>query len=416
MKILHTADLHLGQTLYQHYERADEHRHFFNQLGQWCSEQRPDALLVSGDVFDVQNPSPEALKAFTEQFVAMHRACPSMHIFITAGNHDSASRLQAYRDLWEIAQVHVVGVSPSPEYLTRVDGWQAEYVFRLDSGVVVALPYLRCGGERYQQLLQAILDYAAKVNTDNLPVIMMAHTAVAGMDFEGHNFDIGTIRTVPLSAMGSGYDYLALGHIHKPQTLGHSNHSFEAPVTYAAPVARYSGSALHVSCDETYPHSVSMVEIDSHGGSVRLTPLRINQLRHFYVLPLDGSTYSSEKQALEGLKAFIRDHNHAYFRFRLQAELTLAPDFDQKVYALIEADGDDSSGDLRYNPKPLRVGVANTSTANDSAPVIAISDLQQMASPVDFILQTIDQYPDFDPDEVREIFAELEEILNRQNP
>ncbi|MGN0222727.1 MAG: exonuclease SbcCD subunit D, partial [Muribaculaceae bacterium] len=177
MKILHTADLHLGQTLYQHYERADEHRHFFNQLALWCAEERPDAMVVSGDVFDVQNPSPDALTAFAKQFVALHRAYPAMHIFITAGNHDSPSRLQAYRDLWEIAQVHVVGAAPSPEYLQREDGWQAEYVYRLDSGVVVALPYLRCGGERYEQLLQSILDYAAEVNRDGLPVVMMAHTA-----------------------------------------------------------------------------------------------------------------------------------------------------------------------------------------------------------------------------------------------
>ena len=416
MKILHTADLHLGQTLYQHYERADEHRHFFNQLGQWCAEERPDALVVSGDVFDVQNPSPEALTAFAKAFVGLHRACESMHIFITAGNHDSPSRLQAYRELWEIAQVHVVGVSPSPEYLSREDGWQAEYVFRLDSGIVVALPYLRCGGERYEQLLQSILDYAAKVNADNLPVVMMAHTAVTGMDFEGHNFDIGTVRTVGLDAMGQGYDYLALGHIHKPQTLGHPDHGFTESATYPTPVARYSGSALHVSCDEAYPHSVSKVEIDRHGGAVRITPLRIDQLRHFFTLPLDGSAFASEKDALTALQAFRNDHSHAYFRFRLQAQLTLAADFDQKVYALIESDSDDSDRDLRYNPKPLRVGAVAATTAADAATeVIAICDLQQMVSPVDFILQTIDQYPDFTPEEVREVFAELEVMLNSQN-
>ena len=56
MKIIHTADLHLGQVIYQNYDRSDEHRHFFRQLEQWCKEEQPDALLVSGDVFDIQQP------------------------------------------------------------------------------------------------------------------------------------------------------------------------------------------------------------------------------------------------------------------------------------------------------------------------------------------------------------------------
>ena len=56
MKLLHTADLHIGQILYQNYDRCDEHLHFFKQLTQWCKKEQPDALLVSGDVFDIQQP------------------------------------------------------------------------------------------------------------------------------------------------------------------------------------------------------------------------------------------------------------------------------------------------------------------------------------------------------------------------
>ena len=117
MKIIHTADLHLGQILYQNYDRVDEHDHFFKQLEQWCLKELPDALVLSGDVFDIQQPSASVKKSFTDHFVRLHRICPQMKIIITAGNHDSASRIQADRAVWEIANAHLVGVSPSPELL-----------------------------------------------------------------------------------------------------------------------------------------------------------------------------------------------------------------------------------------------------------------------------------------------------------
>ena len=87
MKIIHTADLHLGQIIYQSYDRVDEHQHFFSQLTEWCRTERPDALLVSGDIFDIQQPSATTKKAFNDYFVNLHQACPDMHIVITAGNH-----------------------------------------------------------------------------------------------------------------------------------------------------------------------------------------------------------------------------------------------------------------------------------------------------------------------------------------
>ena len=65
MKIIHTADLHLGQILYQNYDRVDEHEHFFKQLEQWCLEEQPDALVLSGDVFDIQQPSASTTKCTT---------------------------------------------------------------------------------------------------------------------------------------------------------------------------------------------------------------------------------------------------------------------------------------------------------------------------------------------------------------
>ena len=140
MKLLHTADLHLGQIIYQNYDRSDEHAHFFRQLQRWCETEHPDVLLVSGDVFDIQYPSAAVKKAFTDYFVDLYRSCPWLHIVITAGNHDSASRIQADSSVWQLANVHLVGVPPATNVSADDASWQDQYTVRLDCGYVVALP------------------------------------------------------------------------------------------------------------------------------------------------------------------------------------------------------------------------------------------------------------------------------------
>ena len=104
--------------------------------------------------------------------------------------------------------------------------------------------------ERQARFFQALQDEVEKMNVKRLPVVLMAHLSIEGSDRTGHDETVGGIEYVPISSMGEGYDYLALGHIHCPQNIkGNGRH------------ARYCGTPLPVSFDETYPHSVSIVEI-----------------------------------------------------------------------------------------------------------------------------------------------------------
>lgn len=409
MKIIHTADLHLGQVIYQNYERRDEHAHFFSQLLRWCKEERPDALIVCGDVFDIQQPSNTTRAEFNDYFVQLHQACPDVKIVIAAGNHDSASRIEADHKVWALAGVHVVGMAPSTEMLKRPDGWQDRFIVELESGFIAALPYAT--GER-KDLLQSILDRIAERNVEGKPVVMMGHQAVAGMDCTGHGFEIGKIKTLALSAFGEGFDYLALGHIHMPQTIGYPDDRLRMEtVTYPAGVARYSGSVLHVSCDEQYPHTVSVVEIDHHGGEVKVRQLRIDELRHFYVLPLDGSSFDSEKAALAAVDDFIATHESGYIRLRVDYNVTLAANFSQQVYDRIEPTGED----VRYNPKIIWTGCPEHTASEDELPQFEVEELQQMDNPLDFIEKTIDQYPGLNLDMLREAFEEIEAEMKRMD-
>jgi len=398
MKIIHTADLHLGQTLYQHYDRSDEHEHFFKQLENWCKLEHPDALLISGDVFDIQLPSTGTKKRFNEYFVHLQKMFPEMHVVITAGNHDSASRIQADHDIWTFSNTHLIGIAPS---LTAEEGWQENYIIELPSGFIIAMPHML--GDRSLQL-QSVLNRVKDRNVNNKPVVMMGHLAVTGLDPTGHNFEIGKIETQNVDKLGVGYDYMALGHIHKPQTIGHSEDCMKESVSYPAPVVRYSGSALHVSCDEQYPHTVSVVEIDKHGGEVSIRQLRIDELRHFYTIPEDKESFDSEAETLEGIRSFCEDKKKGYFRLKIKYSAEISSNFNQQVYDIL-AEYDD---EVRFNPKIIWDGQPVASTVASVKPTFEVAELQEMRDPVLFIEKTIDQYEGLDISTLKDVFKEVE--------
>lgn len=408
MKLIHTADLHLGQIIYQSYDRSDEHNHFFMQLEEWCRQEQPDALLISGDVFDIQQPSATVKKTFTDFFVGLHRHCPNMHIVITAGNHDSASRIQADRAVWQLANTHMIGLPPAIDLKESDSDWQSQYIIKLDSGYIIALPYMI--GER-ERLLQSILDKVADDNKLGLPVVMMAHQAVTGLDIQGHDFEIGTLKTQSIDSFGSGFDYLALGHIHKPQTISHQEDAMQEEVCYPAPVVRYSGSALHVSCDEIYPHSVSLVELDKHEGNIKIKQLRINELRHFYILPINGESFTSVETALDALKVFVEDRERGYIRFRFDHKTDVPSNFSQQVYDLLTP----YKEEWRFNPKIIWTGNTEVSETAKEKLVFEVAELQQMTDPMAFIEKTKDQYPTLDLEDVRQAFEDVKAEIHRLN-
>lgn len=406
MKIIHTADLHLGQIIYQNYERRDEHAHFFDQLRRWCRDEQPDALIVCGDVFDIQQPSNTTRADFNEAFVRLRREFPAMHIVIAAGNHDSASRIEAEREVWALGGVHLVGLAPSSASLERPDGWQDHFIVDVGSGFVVAMPYMT--GER-TAVLQSILDCVQERNTEGKPVVMMGHQAVTGMDCCGHDFSIGKVKTQSVASFGQGFDYLALGHIHMPQTIGYSEDRLTTDeVSYPAGVARYSGSVLHVSQDEQYPHTVSVVEMERHGGEVKVRQLRIDELRHFYVLPKDSS-FTSQDEALAAVDEFIQTRGSGYIRLRFDYNVGLTSNFSQLIYDCIEP----TAGEVRFNPKMLWTGCPQPTATADALQQFEVAELQQMTNPLDFIEKTIDQYPGLDVEMLREAFVEIEAEMKR---
>ena len=126
---------------------------------------------------------------------------------------------------------------------------------------------------------------------EDLPVVMIAHATVKGCDFRGHDhateYAVGGIDSLELEEMGEGYDYLALGHIHHEQFVHSGKHN-----------VRYSGTPLPVSFDESYPHSVSIVEIGKHGDTPTVEQIGIRNPHPLVTLPTDGLATWEEAKAL----------------------------------------------------------------------------------------------------------------------
>ena len=284
MKIIHTADWHLGHEFYQ-FERKAEHEHFFECLRRIVADERPDALIVSGDVYNTATPSNTTMKQFTDNMVLLHNTLPEMAIVVVAGNHDSCSRLESTTEIWKLANVHVVGgVQRDAE--TGLFITERHIIELPGKGYILAVPFVQRNNLTiFGQLQEEI----TRRNTSGLPVVMTAHLTITGAGLTGHDegMMVGGIESEPLDAFGTGYDYLALGHIHHPQTLKGGR-------------ARYSGCPIQINFNERCRHSVSVVEV-SHGAAPVISTREISQLMQFYTIPAQPKPFD---EALAELAAF----------------------------------------------------------------------------------------------------------------
>ncbi len=312
MKILHTSDWHLGHTLYN-YDRTEEQLAMLNQMKEIVREQKPDVFLLCGDVYHTAQPSAAVQTMFTEALIGIRDANPGMTIVVTAGNHDSGTKHEIFRTPWRALKVYTIGNLRYTEHIIEVPG----------KGFIVAIPY--CNERNIPEgFLQNLMDAVKERNTDNLPVIMMAHTTVKGCDFTGHDnsteFVVGGINSLDIEMFGDGYDYLALGHIHHAQFVYTGKHN-----------VRYSGTPIAISFDENYLHSVSIVEINKHNDTPKVETIDMENPHPLVTLPTEGmATWEEAKRLLAGFP----DDIPAYIRLNVEIEDFLPVEANAEAHAL----------------------------------------------------------------------------------
>ena len=268
MKILHTADWHIGQ-LFHEYDRTYEHQKFLDWLLDTIKHEQVDVLLISGDVFDISNPAAASVKMFYTFLNQAVKVNPEIHIIITAGNHDSASRLESPKPLLESSRIHIVGlVEKNAE--NEIDYEKLIIPIEDSTGVIkawcMAIPFLRMGDypaiadcanpytEGVAALYQAAYEYVLNKKQDGQVIIAMGHLHTQQAEVDDLDKTdrpiMGGVECIASTAFHEDIAYVALGHIHKAQKIGGKES------------VRYSGSPLPMSFSElNYKHQVIVFEL-----------------------------------------------------------------------------------------------------------------------------------------------------------
>ncbi len=262
MKLLHTADWHLGKTL-EGRSRLPEQQEFLNELNKIADEEEVDAILMAGDVFDTVNPPAAAETLFYEAAVNL-TSNGERPLIIISGNHDNPERLAASRPLAHMNGITIIGFPTTEAIEVTVRNGQKL--------AVAALPYPsesrlnECLTESQEEgVLQLAYDDRVKklfsdlsaAGSEDAVHIGMSHIYVAGSresDSE-RPIQVGGAYTVSANSLPEEAQYVALGHLHRPQTI-----------TKGSSLARYSGSPLAYSFSEAnQAKSVTIIDVEPDG-------------------------------------------------------------------------------------------------------------------------------------------------------
>lgn len=357
MKLIHTSDWHLGQNFFE-YDRKKDHDSMINQLAELICNEEPDALIIAGDVYDIQAPNTRVQKEFAEYIVKLHDACPSMTIVCISGNHDNASRHEIHQTPWEALNVHMIG---------KIDFENLEnnIIPVKGKGWVVAVPYTNdrfLGDGFYTSLEQK----AKEINGEELPIIYAGHAAITGRDFSGHQTQndrfIGGIECTGIEEIGETYDYIALGHIHKAQTFDKGR-------------ARYCGSPIPVSFDEVksgYEHGFTVVEIESHGTAPRTENHEVECLHPLVNIPSEG--YSEWNEAMIELQSYPADIE-SYIRLNILLKGNDLLPHDKEIQVANRLNGKKAR---HITTNPTREIKEKKGADSDARPSLTMEELQKI--------------------------------------
>lgn len=304
MKFFHLSDLHIGLKLMNR-DLREEQIDILRQITELAKAEKPDAVVIAGDIYDKAVPAAEAVEIFDGFMTELKKAVPKAEIMLISGNHDSGLRLNCFREILDEQKVHMIGLPPRTEneYIEKVTltdefGTLNFYLLPfVKPSMVKQIVGVDENGNNlsYDAALHRLIE-REKVNTTERNVLVSHQFYLpVGGDAEKVDRMDSEIRTVGnIDAVSADvlelFDYAALGHIHKPMKVGSEAY-------------RYCGTPLACSVSEAgQQKGIIMVEMGSK-NSVKTTILPLKPLREVRIIK--GSLEDVLVQACEDFVTVI---------------------------------------------------------------------------------------------------------------
>jgi len=420
MKILATSDWHLGN-LFHGNDRLPEHKHFLILVPAFSAGQKPDALLIAGDIFDNGNPSAAAQTVYYEFLADATQLCPNMQVIITAGNHDSASRLEAPRPLLTRYHVEIRG------NIRKI--WQqgesgdedktgGHWIYSFDDliipvtneageeVIILAVPFLRSDVVQNASYSQGVNDFLRELTAEarkkypGRKCIMMAHMYAKGSDIAkkdaSEKIIIGGQEEVDLEGWNDHPDYMTCGHIHKRQHIWNTDW------------ARYTGSILPMSfAEKDYTHGIDLITIEFDKGEKEEMEAKEEEDR----------MKEEEEKEKENSKGKSKEWKVEFLEYKPQHALRILPENEEELtfkkwQKLINSElSERTDGELSDHFDYVMLKVKQEKLTSDD-----IKELEKLVNEKDAVLCKIQRIiPQLDLSTIQgsQHITSIEDIINR---
>lgn len=353
MKLLHISDLHIGKK-FRETDFTQDQIHILNEIIEITDTEKPDGIIIAGDVYDRSVPPAGAVNIFDDFLTRLEMR--NIHVFIISGNHDSPERLNYGKEILGKNRIYIAGTFKGElEKIVLEDeyGPLNMYLLPFIKPSVVSNYHRESNIESYETAAKLVID-AANIDISQRN-ILTAHQFVTNAGVEPEKSDsevlsIGGLDNIDASVFDS-FDYVALGHIHRPQKMGRDE-------------VRYCGTPLKYSFSEcNHKKSITCMEIKEK-GNITITQIPLHPVRDMRVI----------KDKLENL---LHDSKH------------IGKNCEDYIHAIITDEEDiyDPIGKLRtVYPNILLLEVENTKTSMNENSKSSASDVENK-SPMDLFVE-----------------------------
>lgn len=304
MKFFHLSDLHIGLKLLNR-DLLEDQKYILNQIADQAKKEKPDAVVIAGDIYDKTVPSAEAVGVFDRFVLSLRKEVPDAVIMMISGNHDSAPRVDLYRQILEKQNIYMIGMPPQkPEEriqkVTLRDEWGNVHFYLLPfvrPSMIRSITGTDENGSNltYEEAVKRLLEREQIDQTERNILVSHQFYLPAGKTAEQIDRMDSEIQMVGnLDQISAGvlepFDYSALGHIHKPMKVGTENR-------------RYCGTPIACSVSEAgQQKEILMVELREK-GNCRITEIPLVPLHPVKVIK--GTLEEVEKQRCQDYVSVI---------------------------------------------------------------------------------------------------------------